>query len=85
MDVAFIENTQDDVHGYERGQNQDGLVRKRAKERGGSALERGLNAWWHSDLIFDGIDGVHRFAQRSIRGEVKGQRDYGKLPLVIDG
>ena len=45
VDVAFVENAEHDVHGDERGQNQDRFVRERRLERRGRALKAGLDAW----------------------------------------
>src|SRR5713226_3447736 len=84
MDVAFIENAENDVNGDQRGENQDRLVGKRAQEGRGRSLERGLNAWRHAELVFDAVDGVDGFAQRGIGSQIEGKGDYRKLSLVID-
>src|SRR6266849_4696549 len=84
MDIAFVENAENDVNGDQRGENQDRLVGKRAQEGRGRSLERGLNAWRHAELVFDAVDGVDGFAQRGIGSQIEGKGDYRKLSLVID-
>src|SRR5258708_6781759 len=85
MDVTFVENAQHDVHGYERSQNQNWLIRERAQESGGGSLEGGLNARRHADLVLGGVNGVHGLAQGCVgsKGERKG--NHRELSLMIDG
>src|SRR6266481_2500866 len=85
MNVTFVENAQDDVDGDECCQNQDRLVGERAQESGGGALEGGLNAWRHSDFIFDFVNGVDGVTESGIGCKIERKRHHRELPLVIDG
>ncbi len=71
MDIALVKNTQHDINGYERGQNQYWLVAQRCLERCCAALKRGLNAERHSNFLLRFFDGLGRFAQRSIGRQIK--------------
>ena len=51
MNVAFVQHAENDVDGDERGQNQNRFIRQRIQKRRGGALERGLNAGRHADVL----------------------------------
>src|SRR5215469_11218323 len=85
MDVAFVQNAQDDVNGDQSSENENRLVGERAQEGRGGALERSLNAGRHADFLLGVVYGVYRVTERSGGGEVERDRNDGKLPLVING
>src|ERR1700676_4427705 len=85
MDVAFIQNSQHDVHRNQRSQNQDRFIGERTQKRRGRALKRRLNALRHANVGTRLIDHFGGGAERSTGRQVKRNRHDRKLPLVIDG
>src|SRR6266566_1152351 len=83
MDVAFVQNAENDVNGDDRSKNQDWLIRKRPEEGRRGPLKRALNAGWHVQFLLRAVDGVNRIAQRCAWSEVEGERHDGKLALVV--
>ena len=86
MDVALVEDAQDDVDGDERGEDQDRLVGERGLEGLGGALERRAgseegSATWRS-AAWMAVDGV---AERDAGRQIEGERDGRELALVTDG
>src|SRR2546429_7341851 len=58
MDVAFVQNAENNVNGDDRSQYQDGLIGKRPEEGGRGALECTLNAGRHVQFLLGTIHGV---------------------------
>src|SRR5207249_5488739 len=85
MDVALVQNTQHQVDGHQRGQDQDRLVGERGLERLRRTLKLSLYAGWEPDFRLGAVDGLNCVAQRSARGNVERERDDRELPLMIDG
>src|SRR6202050_242607 len=85
MDVTFVENSQDDVNGQQRGDDQKRL----GGERGLKGLEgsgkHSVDRARHAHLLLHLVDGGGSVAQRCAWREIKGYGDGGKLALVIDG
>ncbi len=65
MNVAFIEHAQNDVHGHQRRQNQDRLVRKRRLESLRRSLESRMDAGGQTDFLLRQLDGVDGLSQRN--------------------
>src|SRR5215471_3378328 len=61
VDVAFIQNPENDVHGDYGGENQNRLIRERPEKSRSSSLERGLYAGRHVQFLFRPVYGVDRF------------------------
>ncbi len=85
VDVAFVEDAEHDVDGDEGGEDQERLVGQGGFERGGGALESGLNAGGHVQVVLGVVDGCDGVAQRGIRGEIERDGYRGELALMIDG
>src|SRR5690242_4331583 len=85
MDEAFVENTEDDVNGDESGEDEQRHVGERISERGGGALEIGLNTGGHVKIGLNFGDGGDGVAERGAGGEVEGNSDGGELSLMVDG
>ena len=83
MDVTFIQNTENDVNGQERRENQQRLIRERPEKCRSRALERGLQAWRHIQFLLHTVDGVDGVAQGRARREVEGNGDDRKLALMV--
>ena len=58
MDEAFIEHPEDNVDGYQRQQDQNGLGGERIHERGGRPLEAGIDAGGKANAAFGILDGI---------------------------
>src|SRR5262245_4829002 len=56
VNKALIQYAKHDIHGYERGQDQEALIRERVLEGGGSALEVGLHARRELELFVYSFD-----------------------------
>jgi len=83
MDVAFVQNAENNVNGDDRSQYQDGLIGKRPEEGGRGALECTLNAGRHVQFLLGTIHGVDGIAERRTRSEVEGNRHDRKLALMV--
>src|SRR5258706_7932206 len=84
MNVAFVENAENDVDGNQGSQDQDGLIGQRLEEGRRGALERGLDAGWHVQFQLRAVDGVDRVAERGIGGQIERESDDRKLTLMIE-
>src|SRR5467141_466874 len=84
MNVAFVENAENDVDGNQGSQDQDGLIGQRLEEGRRGALERGLDAGWHVQFQLRAVDGVDRVAERGIGGQIERESDDRKLALMIE-
>src|ERR1700732_384006 len=85
MDVAFVENAENDVTGDESRENQERLARQGGLESLCRALKTCIDRNWHADFTLGRIDGIHGVAQRDIRSSVKRKGYDRKLALVIHG
>src|SRR5260370_994927 len=84
MNVALVQDAENDIDRYERSQNEDGLVGQRLEKGGRGALEGGLNARGHVQFLLRGVDGVHGVAERPIGGQIERESNDGKLALMIE-
>ena len=71
MNQALVEHAQYDVDRYQRREDQHRLALERSLKGLGRALERGVNAPWKADVLFGGVDGHHRFAQRNAGRQIE--------------
>src|ERR1700758_1125665 len=85
MNVALVKNSEDDVDGDERRQNQNWLIGERAQESSRRSLEGGANARRHANFVFSLIDSVDGLAQGGIGSKIERECDDGKLALMIYG
>ena len=63
MDIALVEDAQDDVHGDQGRQNQHPLVGEGGLKGLGRPLKPGLNAGRQGQLFLDLVDRVHGVSQ----------------------
>ena len=82
MDVALVEHAEHDVDGDERREDEDRLVGQRAAEGRGGALELGVHAGRHVQVLLRLVDGVDGVAERGAGREV--ERD-GRWPGTVPG
>src|ERR1039458_7067161 len=82
MDVAFVEDAQDDVHGKEGGQDENRFAGQGSLEGLQSAGEAALDALGQADALFHLADGRDSIAQGDAGGKIERDRDAGKLALV---
>src|SRR6059036_1170311 len=85
VDVALVQDAEDDVHGDEGGEDEEGLVGEGGLEGLGGALEAGVDGGGQPDLALGGLDGADGMAEGDAGGEVEGEGDGGELALVVDG
>src|SRR5262249_58408321 len=79
MDVALVEDAEDDVDGDQRGEDQQRLVGERGLEGLGRSLERGTEARRETETTGGGLDGGDGVAEGDPGGEVEGEGDGGKM------
>src|SRR5207248_10784882 len=82
VDETFVQHAEHDVDGEKRRQDEHRLALQRFLELLRRAGEARLQRRRHADFLLRALDGGHRLTQRSIRGEIEGQRHRGKLSLV---
>src|SRR6266852_9096853 len=85
MNIAFVENSQDDVNRRQGGEDQDGLGRERVLIGCGRSLKAGMDACGHADLALRRLNVLDGSTEGSPRGKVERQRDARKLALVVNG
>ena len=84
MNETLVQDAQHDVNGHQRGENQQGLVRKRVLERGRRALEIRLQTRRHVHVLLYLVDCSDGASQGGIGREIERDRDGWKLSLMID-
>ena len=84
VDVALVEHAEHDVHGDDRGEDQQQLVGERRAEGERRALEVGLHAGRQAELRLRRLDRLHRVAERRAGREVERDRRRRKLADVVD-
>src|SRR5258708_33145618 len=84
MDVALVQNAENDVDGYESRQDEDGFIDQGLEKSCRGPLEGGLNARRHVQFLFRGVDGVYGVAKRPIGSQIERKSDHGKLALMIE-
>ena len=84
MDVAFIEDAEDDVDRHEGRKDQEGLVGKRCPENLGRALEAPADARRQLQLGRRVFHRLHRLSEGRALCQVKGDRHRRELSLTAD-
>src|SRR6266403_4219495 len=84
MNVALVQNAENDVDGYESRQDEDGFIGQGLEKSSRRALESGLNARRHVQFLLRGIDGVYGVAKRPIGSQIERESHDGKLALMIE-
>ena len=84
MNEALVEHAQHDIHGEERGGDEQRHVGQRRLEDLRRALKTPLHAGRHVQFLGGLLDDVRRLAERDAGREVEGKRHGRKLALVID-
>src|SRR5258708_7530435 len=84
MNVALIQNAENDVNSYESSQDEDGFIGQGLEKSSRRALESGLNARRHIQFLLCGVDGVHGVAQGPIGSQIERECDDWKLALMIE-
>src|SRR5439155_25941374 len=85
MNVALVEDAEDDVDGDQGGEDEQRVVGGRGLEGLGGALEARADARGEADPACGALDGGNGVAEGDAGGEVEGEGDGGELPLVVDG
>ena len=83
MDQAFVEHSQHDVDRRHRRRNQHRFAGERGLEGLSGALKAGMNGAGHADLRLRLFERGNRLTEGDAGREVEGERDGGKLRLVI--
>src|SRR6267154_198448 len=84
MNVALVQNAENDVNSYESSQDEDGFIGQGLEKSSRRALESGLNARRHIQFLLCGVDGVHGVAQGPIGSQIERECDDWKLALMIE-
>src|ERR1700730_9858369 len=85
MDIALVQDSQDDIDGSKSGEDQQRLGRKGVLEGLRSALKRTVNRWWHSEGPLRRLNFFDGGSQGSAGLEIERQGNRRKDALVIDG
>src|SRR6266436_9884728 len=83
MNVALIQDAENDVNDDDRRQQKYRLGRKRSLEGLSRTLKRGMNCGRHSDLPLHVLNITDGIAKRRVRREIEGKRDRRKNTLMI--
>ena len=84
MDVALVENAENEIDHDERREDQERHRRERILEGLGISLEARDDRAWQFQIGFDALDGVRRLAERRALREVEADGDRRELSLVAD-
>src|SRR5258708_14880110 len=84
MNVALIQNAENDVNSYESSQDEDGFIGQGLEKSSRRALESGLNARRHVQFLLREVDGIHSVAERPVGSQVERKRDNRKLALMVE-
>ena len=84
VDEALVEDAEHDIHGEQRGGDQDRLRGQRILELLRRSLERSLQRRRLVHRTFDVLDRLHGLAERDAGREVERHRHGGELTLVVD-
>ncbi len=84
VDIAFVEDSEHDVDGKQRGTDQKGLVGERCLKGLGRPLESAVDRGRHAKSGHLIVDRRRRFAEREARSEIERYRRGGEQILVID-
>src|SRR4051794_33987377 len=84
MDIAFIENAEDEIDHDERGENQQRHGAERLLESLRGALEAGAQRGRYAKVTHGVLHGVGGLAERGTLREVEADRDGRELALMAD-
>src|SRR5437899_8211164 len=84
MDKAFVEHSQNDVHGDQCCQDQQRGTGERSFENLGGALETSLHIGGDMKFIDSSLNRFGCLAQRRSGGKVERKRNGGELALMVD-
>ena len=85
MDIVFVEDAENKIHGDQCRRNQDRLVGQRRLKGLGRALICSLYARRHAHLV---VDLVHRFdgvSKGRAGSQIERKSNDGKLTLMVHG
>jgi hypothetical protein len=85
MDVAFIQDAEDDINRQKRGKDEKSLAGNGIQKGLGSPGKTGLDGFRQFDFLFHGVDFLHGVSQGEAGREVKRQGYGGKLALMVHG
>ena len=85
MDVALVEHAEHDVHGDERGEDEQRLIGERGLEGLRGALKARADRGRQANRALRPADGGDGVAEGDAGRQVERQRDRGELALVVDG
>ena len=85
MDEALVKNSQNDVDGGERGDDQHFLVRERVLKGLRGALKRGVDGVRHLKFAAGRFNMIDGRAKRGAGSEVEGKRNRREDALMVDG
>ena len=83
MNIAFIEDAQDEIDRNQRRGNQHRLISQRRLEGLGRTLIGRLYARRHAHFVFHLVHGLDGVTQRCTRRQVERERNHRKLTLVV--
>src|ERR1700726_2347173 len=85
MDIALVQDSEDDIDGSKSGEDEQRLGRKRVLEGLRGALKRAVNRWRQSHRKLRRLNLFDGGPQGSPGLEIEGQGNRRKDALVIDG
>ena len=83
MNVAFVQDAQNDVHRHQGSKNQEPHL-SATRERRGRALVVGQNAWREFRFLDHFVNRIDRRAERIVICQVERYRHGRKLTLAVD-
>ncbi len=83
VDVAFVENSENDIDGAERGQQEDQVIRNGFLEGLRGSLKAAVNGGRNVKFALSSFDFADGGAEGNARSDVKRKGDGGIKPLVI--
>ncbi len=84
MHHALVEDSQDEIHGDQRGEDEEGLVLERRLESARGALEGAGHAGGRADLCHAVVDRPRRGGERGVGRQVERDRRRRERALVRD-
>ncbi len=84
VNVALVENAEDDVDADDGGEDEEHLIIERRLEGEGRAFEFGRDRGRHADFLFGGLHRVDRSPERNAGRGVEGDERRRELPEVIE-
>src|SRR4029077_18779901 len=85
MDVALIEDAEDDIHGHQGSDDEKRLGGKRRLERLKRARKHSANGLGHTNSLFHLDDGSRSVAKGHAGSKIERDGYGGILALVING